>query len=296
MTAGLFSELAAVILPVLILAAVGFYLQKTGQSFDTKQLTPLIVNFGTPSLVIYALLNAKVGFSDLGTMAAISLSMQAIFGIAGYILLKFLGWRIPTYLPVMMLPNNGNLGLPLCLFAFGEEGMALGVAYFAVLPLSQFTIGQAIAAGRANLGQVFKSPMVWGLLLAMALIETEATLPAWTMNTLQLAGQFTIPLMLVTLGISLAKIHVKSLHRAAFIGVIRVFGGLSAGFFFVWLFDLEGIARGVVLIQAAMPSAVFNYLFANLYDNQPEEVAGVIVVSTVVCFAVLPFLLPWVLY
>lgn len=295
MTGEIFAELSAVILPVMILAAIGFYLHKTGQSFDSKQLTPLIVNFGTPCLVIHALLNVDIKFSDLGMMAAISIFMQALFGIIGYMMLKSLKWRIPTYLPVIMLPNNGNLGLPLCLFAFGQEGMALGVAYFAVLPLSQFTIGQAIAAGQANFGKVFKSPMIWGLLIAMILIEADIDLPDWTMNTMQLTGQFTIPLMLVTLGISLAQLKVRSLPRATFIGFFRVFGGIAAGFFVVWALDLDGVARGVVLIQSAMPSAVFNYLFANLYDNQPEEVAGVIVVSTLICFATLPFLLPWVL-
>ncbi|WP_420548532.1 AEC family transporter [Curvivirga sp.] len=294
MALGLFAELAAVIIPVLILACIGYYLQKTNQAFDTKALTPLIINFGTPALVVYALLNAEIRLSDLGEMAAISLLMQALFGVIGYVMFKSLGWNIRTYLPVTMLPNNGNLGLPLCLFAFGEEGMALGVAYFAILPLSQFTIGQAIAAGHANLTKLFKNPMIWGLALSLALIQLDISLPQWVMNSLELTGSFTIPLMLVTLGISLAKLHVRSLPRAALIGFIRVFGGIAAGFFFVWLFDLQGVARGVVLIQAAMPSAVFNYLFANLYDNQPEEVAGVIVVSTVICFITLPFLLPWV--
>ncbi|MDX1784140.1 MAG: AEC family transporter [Aequorivita vladivostokensis] len=291
----LFGELSAIILPVFFMAAIGFYLHKTGQAFDTKVLTPLIVNFGTPALVVYALLNANLKISELGEMAAISLAMQAIFGIVGFILFRALKWDIRTYLPVTMLPNNGNLGLPLCFFAFGDAGMALGVAFFAVLPLSQFTIGQAIAAGHASLGKMFKNPMIWGLLFALAIIEMQIKLPPFVMNSLELAGSFTIPLMLVTLGISLSQLKIASLPRAAFIGIIRVFGGILVGFGFVWALDLEGVARGVVLIQSAMPSAVFNYLFANLYDNKPEEVAGVIVVSTCICFAALPILLPFIL-
>ena len=36
----------------------------------------------------------------------------------------------------------------------------------------------------------------------------------------------------------------------------------------------------MVLIESAMPVAVFNYLLAARYDRHPEEIAGAIVIST----------------
>jgi hypothetical protein len=61
------------------------------------------------------------------------------------------------------------------------------------------------------------------------------------------------------------------------------------------LFGLEGTVRGVFVLQCAMPAAVFNYMLAMRYKNNPEEVAGLVVTSTLFAFVTLPFLLAFVL-
>jgi predicted permease len=40
-----------------------------------------------------------------------------------------------------------------------------------------------------------------------------------------------------------------------------------------------------------MPVAVFNYLFALRWNNQPEEIAGIVVVSTLASIVTTPALL-----
>jgi predicted permease len=54
---------------------------------------------------------------------------------------------------------------------------------------------------------------------------------------------------------------------------------------------LEGTMRGVTILQSAMPVAVFNYLWALRYNNSPEEVAAMVLGSTVLAFIALPLLL-----
>ena len=102
-------------------------------------------------------------------------------------------------------------------------------------------------------------------------------------------------LMLLFLGVSLARLTVQGVVRAVILSVVRIGGGLAVGVLLVWAFGLTGPAAGVVLIQSSMPVAVFNYLFAQYYDNSPAEVAGLVVVSTAISFATLPFLLAFVL-
>ncbi len=50
-----------------------------------------------------------------------------------------------------------------------------------------------------------------------------------------------------------------------------------------------------MVLQSAMPVAVFNYLFAQRYARAPEEVAGLVVVSASLSFVTLPVLLAFVL-
>ncbi len=84
---------------------------------------------------------------------------------------------------------------------------------------------------------------------------------------------------------------IRFLRRSIAFSLARVFGGLLLGYIVCHLMGLEGVPRAVVLIQAAMPIAVFNYLLALRYNRQPEEVAGMVLVSTLIAFAGLPFLL-----
>ena len=97
------------------------------------------------------------------------------------------------------------------------------------------------------------------------------------------------------LGVSLARLTVTGVARAVLLSLVRIGGGLAVGLVLVYAFGLEGPAAGVVPIQTSMPVAVFNYLFAQYYDNSPSEVAGLVVVSTAISFATLPVLLYFVL-
>ena len=120
-------------------------------------------------------------------------------------------------------------------------------------------------------------------------------MPDFIVNTTRILGGLTVPLMLITLGVSLAGLGVSSLPRAVLLSVMRIGVGFLVGWGTAEVFGFEGAARGVLILQCAMPVAVFNFLFAERYNNQPEEVAGLVVISTIMSFATLPFLLAFVM-
>jgi predicted permease len=187
------------------------------------------------------------------------------------------------------------MGLPLCLFAFGEPGLALAIVFFAVSSMLQFTVGVGIAAGSADPRRLLRLPLIYAVAAALAVMATGAPVPAWLANTAELIGGLTIPLMLFALGVSLARLQIGSLRRSLALSLVRILGGVALGFGIGWALGLSDAARGVLAIQSAMPVAVFNYLFAQLYRREPAEVAGMIVLSTLISFATLPALLLLVL-
>jgi predicted permease len=291
----LFADLTAILAPVFVTAGIGFAWIKSGRDLDTNQFTPIIVYVGSPCLVFSTLMGTGVALDDLGRIALVSALAHLGALILGLAVLTAMGWPRRAFLPSMMLPNTGNMGLPLCLFAFGAEGLALGIAYFTVSSLLQFTAGISIAAGGTTLKRALATPHLYAVGLAVLLLATETALPRWIANTTDLVGQFTIPLMLLFLGVSLARLTVQGFGRALTLSVLRIGGGLAVGLALVWAFGLTGVAAGVVLIQSSMPVAVFNYLFAQYYGNSPAEVAGLVVVSTTLSFATLPILLAVIL-
>jgi predicted permease len=291
----LLQQLAAIILPVLVVPAIGFIWARSGNNFDNRFVTQLVTNIGTPALAADALTRIRVETGALIQMAGLTALCFAGFLILGLIVLKLMKLPNHSYLPALMFPNTGNMGLPLALFAFGNEGLAFAVVYFAISITSQFTIGMALASGNFSVTRLLRMPLIYAIIFALVVLSFGWHLPAYIGNTLQLLGGVTIPLMLLALGVSLAQLRVTRLPRNLFLSIVRLGGGAAIGFLVGHLVGASDLATGVLMIQSTMPVAVFNYLFAQYYNREPADVASMVVITTALSFVTLPLLLYFVL-
>ena len=288
-------ELFNIIAPVFICAGIGFGWAKSGAPYEINFVTRLVTNIGFPCLIFAALVKVEIDPTAFGAMALASVLSVIAFAAISAPLLRLFKLDMRAFMPAMMFANTGNMGLPLCLLAFGEQGLALAIAYFTVNALLVFILGPAIAAGTANPADVLKVPLVWSVLAALAVMFTGVEVPAFAFKTINLLGGFAIPLMLITLGVSLAGLRAGSLPRSAALSMLRLVMGFAVGWGLAEAMGYVGAARGVLIIECAMPVAVFNYLYAQLHDNNPDEVAGTVLVSTAMSFVTLPALLWFVL-
>ncbi len=289
--AELLITVAPIVAPVFIVAAIGFGWARAGMPFDTEFTTTLVSNISFPCLIVATLAKLEIDPAAFSQMAwAGALTVLATGAIAA-VALKAFGQPQPVYWPPLVFGNVGNMGLPLCLFAFGDEGLALGIIFFTVFVAIQFTLGISVAAGRLSVRTLVRTPLAWACLLGIALQLAGVRLPHWVDNTIGLVGDLAIPMMLLTLGVALAKLKVTSLWRSVVLSLGRLGLGLSVGIALAELLGLEGAARGVLILESAMPVAVLNYLFAARYERSPEEIAGLVLVSTALSFVTLPALL-----
>lgn len=288
-------EILTVMAPVGILALIGFTWDRKGLPFDTNMVAYLVTNIGAPCLIVSTLLANRPDPEVIKEMGLAALLVVASVTVVAATGLRLAGKSLKVYLPALTFPNSGNIGIPLCLFAFGDEGLALSVAYFSVMALTQFTLGVGVAAGRMAVKDVAGNPVFWAAAVAFALLVMDTALPRWVSGTVDTIAGMVIPLMLMSLGISLSRLRPNDLLSSTLYSVARLGLGVAAGVGISALLGLEGVARAAVIIQSAMPTAVFNYLFALRYDNRPTEVAGIVVVSTILSFITLPFLLAYVL-
>ncbi len=283
--------LAPILAPVFLTAAGGYVWTRAGQPFDHAFVTRLITSIGAPALVFSTLANTALPFDTGARMAmAAAVCLLAMAAVAALVL-RLAGMPMKVYLPSLTFPNIGNAGLPVCLFAFGQQGMAMAMVFFAVTSASQFTLGPAIAAGELDLRALLRVPLLYAVAAAVAVLALGWKLPLWLSNTLTLVSGLTIPLMLLSLGAALAELRAPNMMRATALSALRLGLGAACGWAVAAAFGLEGAARGVVVIESSMPAAVFNYLFARMYDNRPDEVAGVILVSTLMSAFTLPLVL-----
>ena len=126
------------------------------------------------------------------------------------------------------------------------------------------------------MASIAKQPVIYAMVIAVLLLITDTELPRWISNTLDLLGGIAIPLMTIALGVSLATLRIHFWKRSLLFSLSRVGGGLLFGFIVCELMGLTGISRNVVLLQSAMPVAVFNYLLALRYNRHPEEIAAMV--------------------
>ncbi len=293
-------DIASIVAPVFGLAGVGYLWARFGGDYPSEFITRLVMNVAAPCLFISAMDSATIAPAALGQVVLAALSVLLGMLLLGSLALKLTGQDIRVYLPPLLFPNNGNMGLSLCMFAFGDTGLALGLGIFMVMTVSQFTLGilivdQSNHSLSHRLLELARQPILYAAAFALWSLLADYQLPAWAANTLGLMGAVTIPLMLMTLGVSLAQLTIGRLPRALLVSLARLVGGFVLGLVVVECYGLEGSERGVVLLQAAMPVAVFNYLLAIRYRQSPEDTAGMVVLSTLLSFLTLPLLLHFVL-
>lgn len=284
-------DLAQVGAPVFVVTATGYLWRRRALPFSQSFVTLFVSLVGAPALVFATLLESRLALADIFRMGGAALACLLLFALVSIPALKLFGCEQRVYLPSLIFPNIGNMGLPICLYAFGPRGLALAMIYFAVTSIGQFTFGPALARGKITLGAIFRAPFLYAALAAVACSQAQVALPEWISRTLKLLGDVTIPLMLLGLGCALAEFSARDWPRQTAFSLARIGLGLCGGVLVAALFGFSGAERGVLIVESAMPVAVFNYFFAREYGAHAEEVAGMVLISTLLSYVSLPAVL-----
>jgi hypothetical protein len=184
------------------------------------------------------------------------------------------------------------MGLPICLFAYGKLGMGIASAISAFIIISHFTFGIFLASKKISFKVLIESTPVYAVLISVVLLYYNIKAPVFIENTAFLLAYSTIAMILMSLGIALTKLKVFSFKNAIISTFARLFLGPIVGLLIIYLFDLSGVAAGVLFIQTAMPSAILTYLVGSMYSSKEavNSIASTIVVSTILSFFTIPII------
>lgn len=281
--------------PVFILAAVGFVWVKAGFEYRVQFVTRLAMTLSVPCLIFVALMKSRVDAAALTTITLASVVAYAAVTLALWGLVALAGLDRRIFLAPLIFGNTGNLGLPLALFAFGETGLGLAVVIFAVMAVWSFTFGVWLVSGGGSPVRVLKEPLVGATLLGALFLWQGWQTPIWLTNTLQLTGQMAIPLMLITLGVAVARLHPRGIARALVLSLVKVALCTAIAWATGLAFALDRVALAVLVLQVATPVAVTSYLLAEKFQADPDAVAGLVVVSTLLSIVTIPLTLAFFL-
>jgi hypothetical protein len=281
-------QILEIVAPVFFLALIGYVWRRTGLNFDIAFVSRLSMQVSTPALLFSVLSRIEVDPAAFRDLALASLALYAVIGAASWVVIRAARLSSRTFLAPFIFGNTGNVGLPIALFAYGEAGLAYAMIVFAVMAVLSFTVGIWMVTGRGSPAEALKQPILWGAALGIVTAWMGWPVPTVVASTLELTGQIAIPMMLITLGVAVAQLDVRDFGRALALSVLKAGLCAAAGVGVAAWFGLAGAPAGALILQAVTPVAVTNYLLAARYDAEPEVVASLVVVSTLVAIAVLP--------
>ena len=287
----IYIKLFEVVFPVFFVVGIGYYLGKTNPKIDTKFITNFAANIGTPAMIIYAVTSTGITFNIFRDYFWYYLLAIICFSIVGVINLYLVKTKdIVRELPPLIFPNTGNMGLPICMFAYGSQGLGVSASITSLIILMHFTVGVFLADRKFNLNVILKNPPFYSILFSAIFLFYDIKMPVFVINTTEWLMYTTIFLILMSLGIALTRLKVFSFNKALISSFTRMFIGPLIGIGLILIFDLKGFAAGVLLIQCSMPSAVLNYLVGSIYSPKKvvDSVASTIVVSTIMSFITIP--------
>ena len=285
----IYIKIFEVIFPVFFVIGVGYYIGKKNPKFDTNFITNFAGNIGTPAMIFYTVTTTGITLSIFTDYFMYAVIMIGGFAIIGLILLVFLKKDLSMELPPLILPNTGNMGVPICLFAYGTKGLGVASAIASVIILFHFTLGVFLAKKKFSIDILLKSPPVYAIIISVLFLLFDIKTPLFLENTTFLLTYATIFLVLMSLGIALTRFKF-SLKDSILPSLWRVILGPVVAFIVIYNFNLSGFAAGVLLIQSAMPSAILNYLVGSIYSPKKivDSIASTIVISTLMSLITIP--------
>ncbi len=277
------------ILPILLVAAVGFALARVLRT-DAKTLSRVTFYALSPCLIFNLITTTKLSGMEMGQMALFALTLVLGIGLLAWLV------SLPLHLPqevrsglllTVMFSNAGNLGLPMVMFAFGQDALARATIFFVVTSSLSYSLGVFIACnGRRGLWGSFRSmltvPSVYAVVLAGLVMITGAALPAPVMRTVGLLSDAALPCMILVLGAQLER--TRRIERLPLVGLattLKLVVTPLLALVLAGVFGLQGYSRQAGLSQSGTPTAVTTTIMAMEYDAAPGFVTSVVTFCTV---------------
>ncbi len=291
----IFFTVLEVVTPVFLLAAIGYSWVKLGFEYRVEFVTRLAMTLAIPALVFTSLTQNTINPQFLSEMIIVVCMAYALVSVLGLIFTFIFKLDLRTFLMPLISGNTGNLGLPLCFLAFGKDGLGYAVIVFAFTSIVAFTFGLWVVSGTRSFKQPLKEPLVPATILGLLFMFYGWEIPKILTNALNLIAQMAIPLMLITLGVAVARLKTRLAFKTLVISISKIMIGTSVGIAVGYQFSLPYEAFAVLVIQMSMPVAVTSYLLAEKYGANSEAVAGLVVTSTFLTTFTTPLLLSFLL-
>jgi auxin efflux carrier (AEC) len=291
------------IIAIILLILVGYISKRIGllKYEDSITLNKIVVNIAIPSLIFLAMYTADL--SNIKVLIPITLICIVTGSLSGLLVYLFSiarGYSKETKWSLVgtsTLFNSGFLGYPVVLGIFGASGLVRAVFYdmgSTILFLCLGILFIIIFEGKYTsiIRRTFLFPPIWGIILGIIANFMHLNIGVLPLNVLQYLSGAAIPIIMISLGISLEVGGLKNyLGAASFVSFVRLAVSPVIAVSIIYILGLTGLESTVTIIEAGMPSAMLSLVLAASYDLDIKAAAACIFLSTVLSMISLPILI-----
>ena len=288
-------QILYIVFPIFSIVLIG-YLYGLRHSPDMAAVNRLNLEIFIPALVFHILSGKEF---DLGAYQALALAGAVVVlgsGLLAWPVALLAGYKPKTFVPPMMFSNSGNMGLPLALFAFGEEAMEAAVVLFIVENTLHFSLGLKMRDGKASILGLLRIPILLATLLGLAFNILNFELPLVLSTPIEMMGQIAIPLLLFALGVRLTAVDLKDWQIGLVGALVCPLTGISVALLISRFIELNADQFSLLVVFGALPPAVLNFMVAEKYDQEPGRVASIVMLGNLASVAIIPVALAFVLF
>lgn len=294
----IFERILGIILPVFIIIALGYgYARLRGDAVrsDMTAVNRVSMDVLCPLLVFTALAAKDFDLAHNGMLILAGAIISLGSGLLAWPIARWLGYDVRSFVPPMMYNNCGNMGLPLAILAFGTSSLGSAVALFMACNLVYFSVGiKIIESGRDKNGvrtspwKFLANPMMIAMIVGMAFAIVHVPLPTPLFIAMKMLGDACIPLMLFALGVRMLDVSLKSWNIGLMGAIVCPIAGLAVALLLDQFIILTAEQRGQMFLFASLPPAVFCFMVAEQYKQEPDKVASIVLLGNLAALLFVP--------
>ena len=288
------AQVFAIVFPIFGIVALG-YLYARRHEPDMASANRLNLEIFTPALIFSVLSGEGFELARYAELAFAAMLVVLGSGLLAWPFARLFGFQSKTFLPPMMFNNSGNMGLPLALLAFGEAALPAAMVLFLVENTLHFTVGNAMLTGHVNPLKLLRMPMLLATLAGLIVAVLQIQVPGPVDEAIDLLGQVAIPLMLFALGVRMTAVDLSDWRIGLAGALVCPLTGLAMAWAVATFIELPELQLAQLIVFAALPPAVLNFMLAERYSVEPPKVAAVVLLGNLASLLVLPAVLFWVL-
>lgn len=287
-------QVFTIVMPLFVVAAVGYFYGSRVRP-EMRITNQLVMDVFMPALIFHVMVQENFHPVQYLNLVVAGALLMLGSGVVAFFFSRFIGFSWRAFVPPAMFSNWANLGLPLYVFALGEQALGAGIMLVVVGNLLCFTIGTFIYSGKLSGFEVLRTPIIIAVLLGALINGLNVRLPQFIDLPLEMLGQVAIPMMLFSLGVRLTRVtwndSKSGLVMAAFCPIV----GMALAIALCQVIPMSPLHQQILVLFGALPPAVINFMLAEQYGREPESVASMVLIGNIASVVTLPLALLFVL-